>query len=111
MQTTGNEVDLTANARTANLLAGNILEFITVASQVNIFAVASAAAVNIEILADSDVAVSDSEIIAIGTSLDKSQHLIDSFAVSPGTRLALFLRTTTATATTDVLWAVEVLPL
>ena len=103
--------NLTASTKTANLLAGDINEFVPEASQINIYAVASAAGVNITILADSDVAIDDKEIIGIGTTLDKSQHLLDSFTVAAGTRLALFLREVDGTATTDVLTGVEVLPL
>lgn len=108
---TNNEVDLAANITTANLLSGDINEFVTVPSQVNVFAVASASAINITVLADSDVAIDDQEIVAIGTSLDKSQHLVDSFLVSAGTRLSMRLRNTGAVATTDILTGVEVNPL
>jgi len=108
---TNNEVDLAANATTANLLSGDINEFVTVPSQVNLFAVASVAGINVTMLADSDVAVDDQEILAIGTSLDKSQHLVDSFLVAAGTRLTLRLRNTTVTATIDILTGIEVNPL
>lgn len=108
---TSNTVNLGANATGANLLAGDINEFVTVPSQVNLFAVSSAAGTNITALADSDVAVDDQEIIAIGTSLDKSQHLVDSFLVGAGTRLAVRLRDTSGAATNDILVGVEVNPL
>lgn len=108
---TTNTVNLGANAKSANLLSGDINEFITVASQVNLFAVSSAIGTNISMLADSDVAVDDQEILAIGTSLDKSQHLVDSFLVAAGTRLALTLRDTSGAATNDILTGVEVNPL
>jgi len=105
-----NSANLTASVRTANILAGDINEFVPFDAVVNIYATSSAGGVNITILADSDVAVDDKEIVAIGTSLDKSQHLVDSFLVAAGTRLALFLRETAAAATTDVLSGIEVLP-
>lgn len=103
--------NVSASTKTANLLSGDVNEFVPQASVVNIYAVSSAANVNVTVLADSDVAIDDKEIVAIGTTLDKSQHLLDSFMVAPGTRLALFLRETAGTATTDVLTGVEVLPL
>lgn len=106
-----NKANLTASTKTANILSGDINEFIGSVSQVNIYAVSSAIGVNISVMADSDVAIDDKEIIPIGTTLDKSQHLLDSFTVGPGTRLAIFLRETAASATTDVLLGVEVLPL
>jgi len=103
--------NLAANTTTANLLSGDINEFVTVASQVNIFATSSAAGTNITALADSDVAVDDQEIINIGTSMDKSQALVDSFLVAPGTRLSLRLRDTSGASTNDILTGVEVNPL
>jgi len=105
-----NQANLSASTKTANLLAGDINEFVTQRSAVTIYAVSSAAGVRLTQLADKDVAVDDKEIVAIGTTLDLSQHMVDSFAVYPGTRLALTLRETAAAATTDVLIAVEVTP-
>lgn len=108
---TSSTVNLGANITTANLLSGDINEFVTVPSQVNLFAVASALGVSVTMLADSDVAVDDQDIVSVGTSLDKSQHLVDSFLVQAGTRLALRLRETAGVATADILTGVEVNPL
>lgn len=108
--TTINSTNLTASTKTANILAGNVNEFIGSVAQVNIYSVSSASGVRITVLADSDVAIDDAEIVSIGTSLDKSQHLLDSFVVAPGTRLSVFLRETAAVATTDVLTGIEVIP-
>lgn len=108
---TSSTVDLAADTTSANLLSGDINEFVTVPSQVNLFAVTSALGVNITMLADSDVAVDDQPIVAVGTSIDKSQHLVDSFLVSAGTRLALRIRETAGVATADILTGVEVNPL
>lgn len=108
---TSNTIDIAANTTSANLLSGDINEFVTVNSQVNLFAVASAADIKITMLADSDVAVDDQQIVAIGTTLDKSQHLVDSFLVSAGTRLALRIRNDSAATTTDILTGVEVNPI
>jgi hypothetical protein len=106
-----NQANLSASTKTSNILSGDINEFVGQPSRVNIYAVSSAGGVRLNMLADSDVAIDDKEIVSIGTSLDKSQHLLDSFAVFAGTRLALTLRETAAAATTDVLIGVEVLPL
>lgn len=106
-----NNANLSASTKTANLLAGDINEFIPTDSIVTISQVSSAIGVNLTVLADSDVAVDDKEIIHIGTTLNASDHVIDTFAVSAGTRLALFLRETAAAATTDVLTKLEVQPL
>jgi len=103
--------NLTASTKTANLLAGDINEFVPYPAVVNVYAVSSAAGVNLSMLADSDVAIDDKEIITIGTTLNKSDHLIDSFAVGAGTRLAATLRETAAAATTDVLTCFEIVPL
>lgn len=108
--TTVNTSNLAANTKSANILAGNVNEFVGSMSQVNVYAVSSASGIKLTVLADSDVAVDDAEIVSIGTSLDKSQHLIDSFLVAPGTRLSVFLRETAGVATTDILTGIEIVP-
>lgn len=111
MRSMFNQANLTASTKTANILAGDINEFVTQNSIVQIFAVSSATAIRMTVLADSDVAVDDKEILGIGTTLDLSQHLVTSFPVYAGTRLAIFLRETAGVATTDVLLALEVTPI
>lgn len=110
MFSTASVVNAAAYSKSANLLAGDINEFVSQDSIVNIYAVASASGIKITALADSDVAIDDKEIMAIGTTLDKSQHLLDSFGVSAGTRLAITLRESANVATTDTLVGIEVLP-
>jgi len=102
--------NLAASTRTANLLAGDINEFVPYRAQVNVYACVNAAGINITLLADSDVVIDDKEIVQIGTALLKPDHLIESFMVAPKTRISLFLRETAAVATTDALIAVEVNP-
>lgn len=103
--------NLTASTKTANILAGDINEFVPVNSIVSIYNTSSAIGVNVTVLADSDVAINDKEIPFIGTTVNKKDHLIDTFAVAGGTRLAVFLRETAAAATTDVYTVVEVTPI
>jgi len=103
--------NLAANTKSANILAGDVNEFVGVTSQVNIYSIASAVGIRISVFADSDIAIDDKEIPNIATSLDKSAHLLDSFTVAAGTRLAVFLRETAGVATTDMLTGVEVIPL
>ena len=103
--------NLTQAAKTANVLSGDVNEFVGQDSLVNIYAVSSASGVRVSVFADSDLAIEDKEITTIGTTLNKSDHLFDSFPVSAGTRLSLFLRETNVAATTDVITGVEVLPL
>lgn len=103
--------NLAASTKTANLLAGDINEFVAVPSMVTIYAISSATGVRMTVLASSDVVVDDKEITAIGTSLIVPDNLRTSFAVGAGTRLACFLRETAAVATTDVPLAVDVDPL
>lgn len=109
--TSGEELNLAANAKTTNRLSGNINEFVPFDAEVNIYAVSSAGGINIQLLADSDVLIDDTEIVTIGTTLNKSDHLLDSFNVAAGTRLGLFLREVDGVATVDVLWGVEIIPL
>lgn len=111
MQTVIYSANLTASTKTANILAGDINEFVPQMSQVNVYAVTSATGVRISLFADSDIAVDDKEIAAVGSTLNKSDHLLDSFVVGPGTRLAVFLRETAGAGTIDVYTCIEVIPL
>lgn len=103
--------NLAASTKTANILAGDINEFVDVPSQVTIYAISSAVGVRLTVMASKDIVVDDKEITAIGTSLIVPDHLRTSFQVGGRTRLAIFLRETAAVATTDVPLAVEVTPL
>lgn len=109
--TSGEEANLGANTKSTNRLSGNINEFIPFDATVRLYGIASAADVNITLLADSDVLIDDTEIVNIGTTLNKSDHLLDEFDVAAGTRLGLFLRETGGVATSDVLWGLEVEPI
>jgi len=103
--------NLAASTKTANILSGDINEFISVPSLVNVYAVESAVGIRMSMFADSDIAIDDKEIPNIGTTIDNSAHLLDSFPVNGGTRLSCTLRETAAVATTDSLTKIEVLPL
>ena len=105
------DVNRAANSKSANIFAGAIFEFITALSLVNIYAVASASNMNITVMGDSDITVDDQEIVAIGTTLNKSDHLLTSFVALPGTRLSAFLRETGGAATTDTIVGAEIVPL
>lgn len=110
MRSSFNQANLAANTKTANILSGDINEFVTQRSMVTVYAISSASGVRMTVLASSDVVVDDKEILPIGTSLIIPDNLIDSFAVAAGTRLAITLRETAGAATTDVLLAVDVQP-
>jgi len=110
MKSSFNRTNLSASTKTANILSGDINEFVPVRAMVTIAAVSSAVGVNINVTAASDVVIDDKEIVGIGTSLLVPDHIIDQFPVGPGTRLSLTLRETAASATTDVLVSVEVQP-
>lgn len=103
-----NKANLTASTKTANILSGDINEFVTEDSTIRIYAVSSAVGVNMTIQADSDVLMDDKEIVPIGTTLLSPDHLLAEFEVYAGTRLALYLRETAGVGTTDVLIKVEI---
>jgi hypothetical protein len=106
-----NSTDLAANTRTGNIISGDPNEFVGYDAHVSVFQVSSASGIRSTILADTDVVVDDKEILGIGTTLDTSAHLISDFDIAEGTRLSVFLRNTTATATYDVLTLINIDPL
>lgn len=110
MRSSFNQANLAASTKTANILSGDINEFVTQRSMVTVYAISSASGIRMNVLASADVVVDDKEILPIGTSLIIPDNLIDSFAVAAGTRLAITLRETAGASTTDVLLAVDVQP-
>jgi hypothetical protein len=110
MRTTFNSANITANTTTGNLLAGNINEFVTTRSSVTFYLKANASGIKIKVLASSDVAVDQAEIVAIGTSLAIPDDLFVSFNVAAGTRLAITATETAGVSTTDLIGAVDVVP-
>jgi hypothetical protein len=98
----------TASTKTGNLLADTDLAQVAETSQISVYGVSSAAGINIELGAGGDKVVTDREILFIGTSIDKSAHLItEPFVVEAGTNMSLFLRETAAASTTDILLIIE----
>ena len=102
--------NLTASTKTANILAGDVNEFVPYDAVVRLTAVSSAIGIRVSVFADSDLLVDDKEIPFIGTTLVDKDHVIDEFEVEAGTRLAIFLRETAAAGTTDVYTGIEVTP-
>lgn len=105
------QANLSASAKTANVLAGSVFEFLGAPSRVTLSAISSAANVNVQMMADNETVIDDQEIVALGTSLIFPDNVISSFNARAGTRLSLFLRETAGTATTDVLLRLDVDPL
>lgn len=110
-KSTAYSANITALSKTANLLNGDNNEFVPYDALISIRAVSSATGIRLNILADSDVLMSDQEIPYIGTTLIDDQHVIDSFEVEAGTRLSATLRETANVGTTDVYFSVEITPL
>ncbi len=75
------------------------------------YAVSAELGTRISFFADSDLLIDDKVIPYLGTTLDTSAHYVDQFQVAAGTRLALFLRETAASATNDVYTAVDIQPI
>jgi len=110
MRSTFNTANIAANGTSANILAGDINEFITQRSMVTLYALPSATGIRMNVLASSDVVIDDKELLNIGTNLIIPDQLVDSFAVAAGTRLSIRYRDTAGLATTDVLTAMDVQP-
>lgn len=110
MKTTIVTTNLTANTKTGNILAGNINEFVSTRSRVQLATVASASGIRMTFIGGADVGIDDAEILAIGTSLIYPDHVVDTYVVGGGTRMLLSLRETAGVSTTDILTSVDVQP-
>jgi hypothetical protein len=102
--------NLAANSKSANLLSGDVNEFVPYDAVVTTYQVSSAVGIKTTMFADSDLLTDDKQIPYIGTTLDTSAHFMDQFEVAAGTRLAVFLRETAGVATTDIYTAVDISP-
>ena len=102
--------NLTANTKSANLLSGNVNEFVSEGGHVNFYAVTNASGIKLTVYADSDIIIDDQEITFIDStlSLKKSDYMLDSIVVSPGSRLSCYVRETAGVSTTDGSIGVEV---
>lgn len=100
-----------ALSKSSNLLAGDVNEFIPYDAEIAIRSVSSAVGMRLSVFADSDLIVDDKEIPFIGTTLIDKDHVIDTFQVDAGTRLAITGRETANVATTDYYVSVEITPI
>lgn len=103
------QANITASAKTSNLLSGTELSAVPTDDEAYILSVAvvsSAVAVNLTLQAAGEALINDREIVSIGTSLLRNDHALEPVLVAPGQPLQLFLRETAGTATTDV--AIEI---
>jgi len=110
MRSSFNFPNIAASTKSANILAGDINEFVTQRSMVSVYASASAIGAKVTLLASSDVAIDDKEIVSIASTVTVPDHLLDSFAVAAGTRLSLTYRETAAVSTNDVAFVIDVQP-
>lgn len=100
-----------ALSKTANLLSGDVNEFVPYDAEVKLRAVSSAIGIKLSVFADSDLIVDDKEIPYVGTTLIDKDHVVDSFVVEGGTRLAVTARETANVATSDHYVSVEITPI
>ncbi len=99
--------NLSANTKTGNLLANTDLAFASEDGIINIYGVVSASGVNIEVGVGSEKAISDREILMIGTTISKSDHLIATFEVAEKEPISIFLREVAGAATSDAILIIE----
>jgi hypothetical protein len=102
--------NLASGTKSANVLAGDVNEFVPYDAEVKIRAVSSAIGIKLSLFADTDLLSDDKEIPYIGTSLIDKDHIVDEFFVEAGTRLSAFLRETASVSTTDIYFSVEITP-
>lgn len=101
--------NMTANAVSADQMAGEKGRFVGAGDQINLYAVASADTATLQFGTANDIFIDDKRFTTVGTTLDKSAHLIGSFVATNDGELSLKFRETGGVATTDVRGSVEVL--
>lgn len=101
--------NISANTPTADQLAGEKGRFVAAGDIVRLYALASADTATISFGTANDIFVDDKRFVYVGTSLDKSAHLIGEFTASNDGELSLKFRETGGVSTTDIRGSVEVL--
>lgn len=97
----------TASTKTGNLLADTDLQQMPFDGLINVYGVSSASGINIEMGIGSEKAITDRELLFIGTTIDVSAHQIASFPAPAGANLSTFLRETAGVGTTDIILIFE----
>jgi len=87
-----------ANATTGNIFAGNVFEFITLASIVRFYIVAAAAGLNVDILVGNESYASDQEVSAANRFPVRNEDLFVNMGATTGERIVVRLRNTTGAA-------------
>lgn len=99
--------NLSASTKTGNILADTDLQQMPFDGVVTVYGVSSASSINVEMGVGSEKTITDREILFIGTTIDKSAHLITQLEAPQGANLSCFLRETAGVATTDVILIFE----
>ena len=90
-----NETTVTANTTTANLLAGDINEFLGRASVVSLFVAAAAVGIRAQLLVGKDVVIDDQPVSDANRFPQTPEDYLMRGAGFPGDRLTLRFRNTT----------------
>ena len=101
--------NISANAVTADQLAGEKGRFVGAGDVVRLYGVASADTATIQFGTANDIFVDDKRFVFVGTSLLKSDQLIGEFTASADGELSLKFRETGGVSTTDIRASVEIL--
>lgn len=95
MSTMSDVRTVVANTRTANILAGKPFEFVAAASIVNVYCVAAAVGINMDVLIGGESIMSDEEVSGANRFPQVNTDLTVRHGGSPGDRLFIALRNKT----------------
>jgi len=110
MSTMSDVQTVTANTRTANILAGKPFEFAAQPSIINIYIVGAAAGLHADVLIGGESIMSDEEVSAANRFPVTNEDLTARHGANAGDRIFIALRNTTGAAIVGRT-LVEVLPL
>jgi len=104
----GNVTDQTANSISADQLANEKGRFVQPGDEVYLYVVSSAITEQISFGTANDTFIDFKGVSSVGTSLDKSAHLVGAFQPTMPGELSLKFRETGNVSTTDLIWSVEI---
>lgn len=101
--------NVAANSVSNDQLQGEKGRFVQEGDMVRFYAVSSADTMTIQFGTANDIFMDDKRFVFVGTSLDKSAHLIGEFTATQAGELSLKFRETGGVATSDIRASIEVL--
>jgi hypothetical protein len=100
--------NVSANSVSADQLSGEKGRFVAAGDMVTLYAVSSADTMTIQFGTANDIFIDDKRFVTVGTTLNKSDHVVGQFVATNDGELSLKFRETGGVSTSDIRASIEV---